>query len=180
MLQPAIRFLETSEISVDLLAGLELCYTSAELYQLRKRWYHRKLCAGNCAKAPISSHRCWRTKRWCRRAEHRCLCIERLSANIIASNGVFECFVMFYNVLKVFHDVSLVVYDVLKHFTMYHNVLKVFHYVLRCLVSCATIGISDRWSPQGLWSMLRNGGVITWISDDNAGIVNIAAKVIPC
>ena len=55
---------------------------------------------------------------------------------------VFECFVMFHNVLREFHNVLLVVRYVLWCFTMYHNVLQVFHDVLRCLVSCATIGQS--------------------------------------
>ena len=37
------------------------------------------------------------------------------SADIVASND--ECFVMFYNVLRVFHDVLLVVHDVSQCFT---------------------------------------------------------------
>ena len=47
-----------------------------------------------------------------RRAESRCLCIERRYCRIE---------------WRVFHDVLLVVHDVLRRFTMYHNVLKVFH-----------------------------------------------------
>ena len=68
---------------------------------------------------------------------------------------VFECFMMLHNVLRVFHDILLVVHnillvvhallvvhDVLRVFHDVSNVLQVFHDVLRCLVSCATIGIA--------------------------------------
>ena len=35
--------------------------------------------------------------------------------------------------VRVFHDVLLLVHDVLLRFTMYYNVLHVFHDVLLCL-----------------------------------------------
>ena len=69
------------------------------------------------------------------------------------------------------HDVLLVV----------HDVLQVFHDVLRCLVSRATIGIAaarrDRENAAGIGD---NSAVSAEIGDDAAGIVDIAAKVIPC
>ena len=65
---------------------------------------------------PETTHRCC-----C--AEHRCLRIERRYRRI--EWRVFECFVMYHNVLIVFHDV----WQCFKCFVMFH-VLRVFHDVL--------------------------------------------------
>ena len=72
-------------------------------------------------------------------------------ADIVALNG--KCFMMFHNVLRVFHvlqvvHVLLVVHDLLWCITMFYKCLMMFYNVLRCLVSRATIGIGDRRLPQ--------------------------------
>ena len=58
----------------------------------------------------------------------------------------FKCFMMFHNVLRVFHDVIQVVlfHDVSQCFTSISWYFTMFNIVLRCLVSRATIGIGDR------------------------------------
>ena len=63
-------------------------------------------------------------------------------------------------------------------------------YVLRCLVSRATIGIDDRAAadrrrdrdkPEGIGDNVEGiGDNSAEIGDDAAGIVDIAGKVIPC
>ena len=70
-------------------------------------------------------------------------------------------------------------YDVSQCFMMYHNVLHVFHDVLLCLtmfydVRHATIG--DRVAAD----RLRDRDNAAEIGDGAAGIVDIAANVIPC
>ena len=76
---------------------------------------------------------------------HKCLRIKRRYHYI--EWQVFECFMMLHDVLRVFHDILLVVHDILlvvDVLLVVHdvsNVLQVFH-DLRCLVSCATIGIA--------------------------------------
>ena len=102
---------------------------------------------------PETSRECryQRAEGWCCCGERRCLCIERryrciewrvFECFVMFHNVLwvfhdvslcFKCFMMFHNVLRVFHDVALVVHDVLRRFTMYHNVLQVFHDVLLCL-----------------------------------------------
>ena len=77
-------------------------------------------CRYRCAE-----HRCLRPERRRLRPERRSLRAERRESGRIEWR-VFECFVMFHNVLRVVHYV-------LRHFTMYHNVLQVFHDVFQCL-----------------------------------------------
>ena len=67
-----------------------------------------------------------------------------------------------------FHDVLLLVHDVLWHFTMYQNVCKcfmMFNNVLRCLVSRATIGIAASATAV----CLRDSDNATGINDNAAG-----------
>ena len=52
---------------------------------------------------------------------------------------------------------------------MYHNVLHVFHVVLLCLASRTTIGVAASAAADRLMDR-----------DNAAGIVDIAANVIPC
>ena len=73
---------------------------------------------------------------------------------------------MFHDVLLVVHDVLQVVHDVLRCITMFYKCFMMFNNVSRYLVSRPTIGTADHNSAE--------------IGDDAAGIVNIAAKVIPC
>ena len=70
------------------------------------------------------------------------------SADIVASND--ECFMMFQNVLRVLHDVSL---GGSRCFTMYHNVLHLFHDVFLCLTMFYDVyqvtqrSASPHWRP---------------------------------
>ena len=117
------------------------------------------------------------------------------SADVAAPNRyrrikwrVFECFVMFHNVLRVFH-VLLVAHAVLRRFTMNQSFTSVswcfnmFNNVLRCLVSRAKIGIGDRAAADRLRYRDNAAGIgnnSAEIGDDTTGIFDIAAKVIPC
>ena len=100
-------------------------------------------------------------------------------------------------VLRVFHDVLLVVHDVLWHFTMFYKCFMMFYYVWQCLVSHATIGIAASATADHLWNRDNAAGIVAnsaeignnsveigdnsaEIGDAAAGIINIAAKVIPC
>ena len=78
----------------------------------------------------------------------------------------FECFMMFYWWFMMFYW----------WFMMFYKCFMVFYYVLQCLVSRATIGIAASATADHLWGHDNAAG----IGDDVAGIVDIAAKVIPC
>ena len=81
-------------------------------------------------------------------------------------------------------------YDVSRCITMFYKCFMMFYYVLRCLVSRATIGIGDRAAADRLRDCDNATGIgddcaeigddAKEIGDDAAGIVAIAAKVIPC
>ena len=75
-----------------------------------------------------------------------------------------------------FHNVLVVVHDVLLRFTMYHNVLQVFRDVLLCL----TVFYDVKWVAQRSATASMIGDNSAEIGYDVAGIVDIAAKVIPC
>ena len=58
-----------------------------------------------------------------------------------------------------------------------------FNNVLRCLVSCATVGIADCMAADRLRDYDNAAGISASsaeVGDDATGIVDIAAKVIPC
>ena len=58
-----------------------------------------------------------------------------------------------------------------------------FNNVLHCLVSCATVGISDCVAADRLRdydNAARISASSTEVGDDATGIVDIATKVIPC
>ena len=72
---------------------------------------------------------------------------------------------------------------------MYHNVLQVFHDVLLCLTMFSEPRndrqrrIGDRSAANRLRHRDNAAGIgnnFTEIGDDAAGIIDIAAKVIPC
>ena len=79
-----------------------------------------------------------------------------------------ECF-MFHNVLRVFHNVLLMVHNVLRCITMFYTCFILFYYVFWYLASRATIGVASSATTD----RLRD-------HDNAAGIVDIAANVIPC
>ena len=132
-----------------------------------------------------TEHQCRCTDRRCRRnecqcrIERRCRCIERQYRHMTRiERRVFECFMMFHNVLRVFYDVSLVVHDVLcvsQCFMMFNN-------VLRCLVSYQTIGSSacTIFNAASVSGLPHNCQSVEEIADNAAGINNNAAKVILC
>ena len=106
--------------------------------------------------------------------------VSALSADIVALNG--EYFMVFHNVLRVLHDYLLVV----------HDVLLVVHDVSECFISvswCFTMFNNVLWVAQHLSSLHRplittmpQGSAIIpqGFGDDAAGIVDIAANMIPC
>ena len=122
------RFGKSTHIS------LQLCYTSAELYQHRNR---RKLNADikeHFARAPI-------LPRQVPMSPHR----EPISSYQMALNNVLRVFhdvLLVVHILLVVHDVSQCFTSVSWCFTMFNNAL--------CLASRTTIGIADRvgrWPP---------------------------------
>ena len=135
-------------------------------------------------RAPISSHRMTSARStWSPTSPHRA----PTSSPRMASVGVFH------DVLRVFHDVLLVVHDVLRCITMFCDVSQcftcvswyfiMFNNVLWCLASRAT----NRGATSAAADRLRDRGNVAVIGDnskeigdDAAGIVDIAANVIPC
>ena len=83
------------------------------------------------------------------RIERRYRCIEW---------RVFECFMMFHNVLRVVHDVLQVVHNVLRCITMFYTCFMMFYYVWECLDSCTTIGIA---ASAGLERVLISPWLVT-------------------
>ena len=112
----------------------------------------------------------------------RCLQIERRRLRIERRYHCIE-WQVFHDVSQCFKSVSCCFTSGSWSFTMYHNVLHVFHDVL-CLASHATIGIADRAATDRLRDRDNAAGIgddnSAEISDGAAGIINIAANVIPC
>ena len=143
--------------------------------------------ARNSTRAPMSLHQ------------------ETVSSCQMALWQVFVCFMMFHNVLRVFHDVSLVVpnvlhvfHDLSQCFTSVSWCFTLFNNVLQCLVSRETISVSNCMAANKIMDCaaadrLRDHDNATGISDNSAeisnnfaeigddatGIDNIAKKVIP-
>ena len=89
---------------------------------------------------------------------------------------------MFHNVLRVIH-VLLVVHDVLRCITMLYMCLAIFNNVLLCLASRATIGVAASAAADRLRDRDNAAGIgdnSAEIGAGAAGIVHIAANVIPC
>ena len=113
-----------------------------------------------------AERRCLRIERRCLRIERRCLRIERRCLRIGRRYRriewrVFDCFMMFHNVLREFldvllvvHDVLLLVHDVLRWITMFYMCFMMFYYVWQCFMFSESRNdrrrrIDDRRSPQG-------------------------------
>ena len=96
--------------------------------------------------------------------------ISASSAYIVASNGECSsaswCFTMFHDVSQCFKSVlwcftcgsrCFTKFVALSQcFTSVSWCFTMFNNVLQCLVSHATIGIADCWSPQGSWQRRRD------------------------
>ena len=176
------RFGKSTHISM-----ISNCYTSAELYQLcnhRYCWKLRADIAGNSARAPISLH-------WVPLSPHRVYISSHRMASVRMFCDVSPCFKSVSQCFKsfswsftsgswclmTFQDVSQCFTSVSWCFTMFN--------IFQCLVSHATIGIAasataratDRLRDRDTTGIDDNSAEI---GKDTAGIVDIAAKVIPC